>query len=144
MMIRYRRKEVLSVKDALKKVKIYLTNLGFDFKLLGSSYLGYIITFILIFPTHLANLKRKVIEPLSDIFNTSANIMEKNIMWAIKKAHTRGEISKIASHPYKNYPSIKILLNIVYDHLIINEFFNVEFILPEDGNILKELLIESY
>lgn len=144
MMIRFKRKEIISIKEGRLRVKKFLINLGFNYKFLGTKYLSYVITCILINPDFIKRPRRDILEPLTPVCNNSVIIMNKDIRWAIQKLETFDKIKEIATFEFGNKLQYRNFLYIVYNYLTLNDFYNVFFEIPEDGDIFKAVVPIMY
>lgn len=102
-----------------KKIKMTLIGLGFDFCLLGSHYIKNVVESVVLNPEKLYSLSTKVMQEMSIVYNHSVKSIDKDIRWAIKKAYNVGSLSKISFFANGNMPTIKQLVNWLFDYFVL-------------------------
>ncbi len=100
------------------KVKTSLICLGFDFSNLGAQYLQDMIIEILKCPKLLHSLVTDVYGIVAKKHNTARQSVERVTRLAIIKAHKHGLIKEIGYFSKEKPPTIKQLVNFMYDYFI--------------------------
>lgn len=105
-------------KEIDLKIKTSLICLGFDFSTLGAQYLKDIIIEILKCPKLLHSLVTDVYEIVSQKHNTTRQSVERVTRLAVIKAHKHGLIKEISCFGKDKPPTIKQLVNFMYDYFV--------------------------
>lgn len=92
--------------------------MGFDFSNLGAQYLQDIIVEVIRSPNLLHALNTEVYSIIAKKHNTTCKSVERVTRLAIIKAHKHGLIKEIAYFCQEKPPTIKQLVNFMYDFFV--------------------------
>ena len=105
-----------------KKVKGNLCTLGFDYGLVGTRYISNIIMSIYKCPQLLHEICTQNLSVMAEEINKNNKAIDKNIRFAINNAYINGALSQVTIFK-NNKPSLKQLINWLYDFFICDDLF---------------------
>lgn len=91
------------------KLRKDLINAGFDFSLIGSIYLQELLNLIIEDPMLIFSLTKGAITTVAEKYNKNTSSVDRDVRWAIKKAHDLGYL-KNGFKPSSKMPTTKQVL----------------------------------
>ena len=95
----------------------HLSELGFDFTLIGSIYLKDLLSLVIEKPMRVFSLSSNAMKIVSEKYNKSICSIDRDVRWTIKKSYDRGCFEKYP--PLKDRtPTVKQVLVWLFDFYI--------------------------
>ena len=101
-----------------KYVKELLTNMGFDFSLIGTLYLKEALMIVVKQPKSLLSINTTVLEDIAFKNNNTVKNIESDIKWTIMKAYEKGDIKDFSYLPYNKVPTTKQMIVCLFDFIM--------------------------
>ena len=100
------------------QLKEFLIDIGFNFSLIGTTYLKEALQLVLEQPKLLLSLNTTVLNQIAIKNSCSIKNIEANIKWTIINAYNKGMIKKIYTSPNNKIPTTKQMVVLLFDFIM--------------------------